>query len=137
MDNGKRWQDNGDGTVTDRITNLVWLKDANAMGRMNWDEATEAAGNLKSGEAGLSDNSKAGDWRLPTETELVGLTVGVEGVLEHEMQDFIGVQPRSYWSSTAIAGYPDTVRIVFLRNGLASHEGKMRGEYVWPVRSGQ
>jgi hypothetical protein len=35
----KRYTDNDDGTVTDNNTGLIWLKNANAFGRQNWNIA--------------------------------------------------------------------------------------------------
>ena len=62
--------DNGDGTVTDSSTGLVWLKNANCFGSVNWDEAKTKASQLKNGQCGLSDGSTAGQWRLPTINKL-------------------------------------------------------------------
>jgi len=64
------FHDNGDGTVTDRATGLMWMKiDSGHLkagqrqdGRMTWREALDWAANLTF--AGYSD------WRLPTAKEL-------------------------------------------------------------------
>lgn len=70
-----RFQDQGDGTVLDSKTGLLWLKDASCatMPGTFKDGATKsqaaaksAAAALANGTCGLSDGSKAGDWRLPT-----------------------------------------------------------------------
>ena len=60
-----RFKDNGNGTVTDNLTRLIWLKNANAFGLRTWEQALSDANALASGSAGLTDGSKAGDWRLP------------------------------------------------------------------------
>ena len=55
------FKDNGDGTITDRATGLMWMK--NDSGKpMNWQEALAWAENLN--DAGYSD------WRLPNAKEL-------------------------------------------------------------------
>jgi hypothetical protein len=57
--------DNGDGTVTDKATGLMWMKvDSGKFkaGKMNWQEALKWAENLE--YAGYSD------WRLPNAKEL-------------------------------------------------------------------
>jgi hypothetical protein len=64
-----RFINNGDGTVTDGLTGLVWLKDANCFGSQNWDNAMSLSAGLNSGECGLSDGSEAGDWHLVTKYE--------------------------------------------------------------------
>ena len=56
-----RFVDNGNGTVTDRLTKLIWLKNANAFGIRTWEQALSDANTLASGSAGLTDGSVAGD----------------------------------------------------------------------------
>ena len=57
-----RFTDNADGTITDNLTSLVWLKDSDCFGLQNWFEALADALSLNSGECGLTDGSVAGDW---------------------------------------------------------------------------
>ena len=61
------------GIVTDTLTGLVWLKNANCWGQQNWATAIVSTTALSSGECGLSDGSSAGDWRLPNVRELHSL----------------------------------------------------------------
>ena len=97
-------------------TGLVWLKDAGWGGMKpwancsTWDDAHTRAGILYAGMtgAGLSDGSVEGDWRLPTKSELVGITVGDEYIRSSKMYFFTNVQTDDdYWSSTTWAGRPD------------------------------
>ena len=53
-----RFQDKGNGAVEDKLTGLIWLKDANT---------------LASGSCGLTDGSVAGAWRLSNVKELESL----------------------------------------------------------------
>lgn len=74
-----RFTDNNNGTVTDNLTGLIWLKDANcAGGAVNWNTAIDYCAALydgctpcfgNQGDCGLTDGSSAGDWRLPNVTE--------------------------------------------------------------------
>jgi hypothetical protein len=64
-----RWIDNGNGTVTDIVTGLVWLKQANCI-NLPWAGAVAAVNNLASGQCGLSDGSAAGQWRMPNRNEM-------------------------------------------------------------------
>ncbi len=74
---GDRYEDQGDGTVLDCSTDLVWLKDASCAdlagtifgGRATWVGAKAAAAALADGTCGLMDGSAAEDWRLPTISE--------------------------------------------------------------------
>ena len=44
-----RFTDNSDGTVTDNLTGLIWLKDANCFGDRTWISALSDANGLASG----------------------------------------------------------------------------------------
>ena len=61
-----RFVDNGNGTVTDMATGLIWLKNASCFGKQNWLSAMTSARALADGQCGLTDGSTAGQWRLPT-----------------------------------------------------------------------
>src|SRR5262245_57590610 len=69
FDNVNRYVDCGNGTVTDTVTGLIWLRDATCLGTSDFANANGLAAALQEGECGLSDGSRAGDWRLPTEPE--------------------------------------------------------------------
>jgi hypothetical protein len=71
------YQDNGDGTVTDRVTGLMWQK--NPGEKMSYDDAVAAADTFSLAEYE--------DWRLPTIKELYSLIV------------FSGIDP-SGWEGT-------------------------------------
>ncbi len=68
-----RFTDNGDGTVTDNLTGLVWLSFTNCFGTRTWTEALDDAKTLSNGTCSLTDTSIAGDWRLPNVKELQSL----------------------------------------------------------------
>ena len=144
--NGTRWCDNGDGTVTDMTTCLVWLQKADWGGRKKWedctphshDDAHTRAGILKAAdERWLSDGSVLGDWRLPTKTELVGITTGHNYIRSGSMYAFTGVQSNIYWSSTTNANDTSSAWSVWFIYGGAGLGDKAIAEYVWPVRGGQ
>jgi hypothetical protein len=58
-----RFTDHQDGSVTDTVTGLIWLKDATCLPATNWAAAIQEANGLAAGACGLADGSKAGDWR--------------------------------------------------------------------------
>ena len=81
FDDTNRYVNCGNGTVTDTVTGLIWLQDADCIPVGHWAAANEAAATLKDGDCGLTDGSTAGDWRLPTKDEWMvttasGLTMG-------------------------------------------------------------
>jgi hypothetical protein len=135
-----RFTDNQNGTVTDNLTGLIWMKNANAFGMKTWAGALTAANGLKSGDAGtgLTDGSKAGDWRLPNVRELQSLVdYGRSNPALPANPPFTGVQG-FYWSSTTA---PDPTLAWDVSIG---GEGKAEGfekalaeDYVWCVRGGR
>ena len=147
--NGTRWCDNGDGTVTDLTTCLVWLQKADWGEQKKWedctghDDAHTRAGILKAGtaDAELSDGSVEGDWRLPTKTELAGLVNGTPQLRctsgSCNLYAFTGVQSGLYWSSTTYAGSSSNAWFVSLSFGYVNYGVKTGASYVWPVRGGQ
>jgi hypothetical protein len=68
-----RFTDNLNGTVSDNLTGLVWLKNATCNKQLLWNTALGWSKTLASGQCNLSDGSVAGDWRLPNINELSSL----------------------------------------------------------------
>ena len=72
-----RFTDNGDGTVTDNLTGLIWLRDANCSvfnAPRSWEDALNIiVPQLEDGFCQLMDGSIPGDWRLPSVKELQSL----------------------------------------------------------------
>jgi hypothetical protein len=142
---GGRWCDQGNGTVKDMITGLVWLQDASWGGSyafwvdtMNGTNAHDRAAQVRDGNpASLTDGSVEGDWRLPTKEELHGLAHGTEAIRSGSPAPFTGVQSSNYWSSTTYATNPNFAWYVYLGYGHADYDIKNFTFYVWPVRAGQ
>ena len=133
-----RFTANTNGTVTDNLTGLIWLKDANCFGVQTWAAAVSFANTLANGQCGLSDGSKAGQWRLPSRKELHSLVNRqlVNSAAWLNLQGFSKVQANFYWSSssgysTAYAWYADMGY-----GGMHSSTTNFTC-YVWPVRGGQ
>ena len=145
--------DNGNGTVTDARTGLVWLKNANPCDYKNWYEAGTYCASLANGQAGLTDGSVAGDWRLPSIEELEG--IGTDPPITYCIDDpsctymecpvtwtkpgtpFTGVQSYYYWSGTSYAYSTDYAWYVYMGNGNVFYISKSDYYvYVWPVRGG-
>ena len=113
-----RFIDNRDGTITDRLTELIWLKNANAFGTKSWQHALDACKGLEAGHAGLHDNSKSGDWRLPNLFELRSLMdYSAFNPSLTPGHPFDNVIPSLYWSSTTVASAPNLARFVFVGVG--------------------
>ena len=100
-----RYVDNNDGTITDNLTGLVWLKDAGGLSPAAWATAISAVNQLASGTCGLTDGSAAGQWRMPNMWEL-------ESVVDESAASpavtagnpFVNVANATYWTSTSYYG---------------------------------
>jgi hypothetical protein len=135
-----RFTDNGDGTVTDNLTGLVWTEDAYIFGATNWATACEDCNGLASGEGGLSDGSVAGEWRLPNVRELQSLIdYGRFNPALPENHPFDNVQYTNYWSSTTLAHNSASAWNVSFDIGIMNYSvnGKSLPYYVWCVRDGK
>ncbi len=135
----QRFTDNGDGTVTDNLTGLVWTKDANLPGSaMTWQQALDYV-------VALNSSAYLGytDWRLPNINELKSLID--RGRLFPSLPSnhpFINVQNYVYWSATTatFGNYSSTneaLTIYVGSDGNLVANNKPENYYVWPVRSGQ
>ena len=132
-----RFIDNRDGTITDRLTELIWLKNANAFGTKSWQHALDACKGLEAGHAGLHDNSKSGDWRLPNLFELRSLMdYSAFNPSLTPGHPFDNVIPSLYWSSTTVASAPNLARFVFVGVGPSVWDHKSVLMHVWPMRGG-
>lgn len=60
---GGRYCDGGNGTVTDTVTGLIWLKQVNCLPLTYWQNANELARAIGDGVCGLTDSSHPGDCR--------------------------------------------------------------------------
>ena len=137
-----RFTDKGNGTVTDNLTGLIWLKNANCFGSQTWASAMSSAAGLKSGSCGLTDGSVAGQWVLPNRKELLSLVdwSNSDPALPSG-HPFTAVQSGTYsgyyWSSTTSSGGTDSAWFVLMSMGYMHNYYKTTSWYVWPVRIGQ
>jgi hypothetical protein len=132
-----RFTDNGDETVTDNLTGLIWLKNASRFGSKTWSNALNDCNTLADDGTNLTDGSSAGDWRLPNVKELQSLIdcSNFDPCLP-DGHPFSGVSV-NYWSSTTRANYPYVAWFAYLSYGGVYYDDKDDNFYVWPVRGGQ
>jgi hypothetical protein len=133
-----RFTDNNNGTVTDNLTGLIWMQNANAFGvKKTWAEALSAAATVANGFGGLTDGSQAGDWRLPNVREIESLVdYGRYDPALPAVNPFTGVQTSFYWSSSTYGNQTDYAWGVNFSAGVGS-EDKSHVWYVWCVRGGR
>jgi hypothetical protein len=136
-----RFTDNGDGTITDHLTGLIWIKDGNRFGQRTWAQALSDCNGLADDGTNLTDGSNAGDWRLPNRKELRSLVNYAQSDQSVWLNDptgiFSGVQADYYWSSTTFAQSTFHAWYVKMNSGDVSIINKATIYYVLAVRSGQ
>lgn len=144
-----RFTDNTNGTVTDNLTGLIWLQNANVAGARNWVDALTDVENLN--KDGVMNGTIAGDksnggihqkdWRLPNRNELASLTDSSNNnpaLPSGYSSFFTGVQSDGYWSSDTLKGGIAYAWIVNLSDlGILDTANKAETCYVWPVRAGK
>ena len=155
-----RFVDNGDGSILDKLTSLIWTKDGNLMqtrdpsfdadgtsgnGKVTWQHALDYVKKLN-----LENYLGHNDWRLPNINELASL-VNVSAVKNTEWlaaQGFTNVLSDVYWSSTSEAnpldpGWGTNVAwCMVMDSGFVWDFSKSNSNFggvqqipLWPVRS--
>ena len=138
-----RFTDNGNGTVTDNLTGLVWLKDASCFGEMTWQDALDVVADFSTnpGNYSCADyTANYTDWVLPNIVELESLVNAEESCLAVWLnnQGITGVQSSYYWSASTLAQSPNSAWSVSMDYGWVNYySSKSHHNHVWPVRAGQ
>jgi Protein of unknown function (DUF1566) len=144
LQNGRKWPeprfiDNGDGTVTDHLTDLMWMHDGQCLGEISWPAA------MTSGEllnAQKEPSSKAcdlkaeySDWFLPDIRQLETLFNGEEPYLHNWLNSwgFKHIQSDRYWSTT-ISPNPYTAWIFRFDSGVAEQAARVESAFVLLAR---
>ena len=128
-----RFKDNGDGTVSDNLTGLMWTQNGNLRGSGDWTNAINWCENLVTN--GYSD------WRLPNINELATLVNYSQANVALWLTSstpFGAVIGGFYWSSSTCAPH-NTISAwdVYFATGYVGHNAKTNSFFVWPVRAGR
>jgi hypothetical protein len=144
------YADNGDGTITDETTGLMWEKLSDDGGihdkdrTYTWDSAFSVK------VAALNSERFAGytDWRLPNYKELISiinlenLNPAVSAPFNTSCTEGCTVTTCSctvtdgYWSSSTYAGFPLLAWFVIFTDGAVGAPNKVDDYYVRAVRGG-
>jgi hypothetical protein len=138
-----RFTDNGDGTITDNLTGLMWTKDANLWG--SWSSWLDALEYIAAMNAGFYGHFGYTDWRLPNINEIESLANANEANSATWLtgQGFDNVQFQDnwsfYWSATTDASYTGWAWRLDFWPWVQYAEGWSKGGAgcIWPVRSTQ
>ena len=136
------------GTITDNLTGLIWLQNANCTdtagiakgsGDLTWTDALKWSNALASeiGACGLADGSVAGNWRLPNRNELLSLVNYQEANVGWlDIQGFSDTR-EEYWTSDSYLPVWDGLNnkwTVNLKSGNTDYWGAGDLYAVLPVR---
>ncbi|MBF0537120.1 MAG: DUF1566 domain-containing protein [Nitrospirae bacterium] len=139
-----RFTSNGDSTMTDTLTGLVWPTDGGSPTVGSCSGFTTTGTTFQGAldyVACLNTVKYLGynDWRLPNVNEMASLVnsgqVDQSGWLN--THGFVNVNYFNYWSSTTGASNTSNAWIVGMADGYVSTNSKTISNYVWPVRAGQ
>jgi len=126
-----RYTDNGDGTVTDEVTGLMWMQ-ADDGNTYTWENAISYCDNFDPPDVLAAGHP---DWRLPEITELRTLRdLGRSNPAIDPV--FSSCQSNLYWSSSPSVGLSGVAWLVNFYGGVASLNVKGNTYYVRCVRSG-
>ena len=120
----QRFIDNGDNTITDTKTGLIWAKNTAAKDA-NFADAEQAV-------AALGDG-----WRMPTIDELATLVDRTRYNPAINTEAFPDTESDWYWSSTPHAKYTSAVWVVNFHLGTVGGGLRDLNGCVRAVRSGQ
>ncbi|MFZ4401302.1 MAG: DUF1566 domain-containing protein [Bacteroidales bacterium] len=119
--------DNGNGTITDNYTGLVWQK-SKATNTMTWEQALSYADTFSL--AGKSD------WRLPNIKELQSLNNVNKHHQSFDVDYFTNIVSGNYWSSTTMYNTVTKAWDINVDYGIVSYNDKTLSENVLLVRGG-
>lgn len=117
---------NGDSTITDNLTNLIWQKFPMTTSQ-TWEQALTYAENLTI--------ANASDWRLPNIKELQSLND--ESVIQPSVTTpyFQNIGVKKYWSSTTLPNQTTKAWYWDTQFGITTYDVKTNSNYVMCVRT--
>ena len=121
-----RFIDNGDGTVTDQLSNLIWQKVPNT-GTFSWEQALTFAENL--------NLAGANDWRVPNIKELQSLNDFNASNPSTNASFFSTIGVKKYWSSTTLPNQTTRAWFWDTQFGITTYDLKTANNYLICVRS--
>ncbi len=134
-----RFTDNGNGTITDNGTGLMWQKCQLGLSGSSCTNGSATTHNWQQALDQADSNILAGysDWRLPNHKELYS-------IVEHRCYNpsintiyFPNTYSNDFWSNSPVAIGSDYTWIVNFNYGYYNGNGRYDSQYVRLVRFGQ
>lgn len=121
----KHYTDNGDGTVTDNLTNLVWQK-VPSNNTYSWEQALNYAESLSF--------AGANDWRVPNIKELQSINDESATSPSVNTTFFNSVGVKHFWSSTTLPNQTAKAWYWDTQFGITTYDSKTNLNYLLCVR---
>jgi hypothetical protein len=120
--------DNGNGTITDNVTNLVWQK-IHSTDSLSWEQSLTYADTTTIG--GYTD------WRLPNIKELQ--SINDENLINPSVNNtfFSNVGVNKFWSSTSLPNQTTKAWYLSTQFGITTYDAKTVKHYIYCVRGDQ
>ena len=136
-----RFTDNGDGTLTDNLTGLMWLKDGGCIQKKKWKDSLNTVIDLNSNPGNYDCQeytANYSDWRLPNVRELESLiNYGAsDSAAWLNSEGFMDVNT-FYWSSTSCERNTSKAWSIGKTKGKTMPILKNLRYFIWPVRDKQ
>lgn len=122
-----RFTNNGDGTVTDALTGLIWQANSFA-DSLTWEDALQYAESLNL--AGFTD------WRLPNIKELQSLSLAEISNPSIDPTYFNAGGVQRFWSSTSLPNQPSKAWYLQSQFGITTYALKTARNKLFCVRGG-
>lgn len=120
--------DNGNGTITDNVTNLVWQK-IHSTDSLTWEQSLTYADTATIG--GYTD------WRLPNIKELQ--SINDENLINPSVNNtfFSNVGVNKFWSSTSLPNQTTKAWYLSTQFGITTYDTKTIKHYIYCIRGDQ
>ncbi|MBF0371662.1 MAG: DUF1566 domain-containing protein, partial [Magnetococcales bacterium] len=127
-----RFSNNGDGTITDQLTTLVWMKNAACWDADTWEVGLNRVAELNVGlQTCTGYDGRDANWRLPTRNELLSLVDLSWYYTDYPFDN----RQSNYWSSTSPPNEEDMAWYVGF-GGISNTMETLKTFHAWPVRDG-
>nr|MBF0222468.1 DUF1566 domain-containing protein [Desulfobulbaceae bacterium] len=141
LQRGAQWPDprfivNEEGTVSDRLTGLMWLRDGECFGAISWPSSHVTVKNINKGQVACQDYTGSyTDWFVPQVGQLASL-INAEELSNSNFLQLGGisdVQADKYWSATEHRNIQNAW-VVDLANGDIVIRNKLAKTFLLPAR---
>lgn len=133
-----RFVNNEDGTVTDKVTGLMWKRCSEGLSGNSCENGTPAIFTWQEALKAAAESSFAGkkDWRLPNIKELASIVERQCTMPAINQIVFPATPTMSFWSSSPFAANPEFAWNIYFPYGISDGNNKNYRFFIRLVRGG-